>query len=288
MSLNKFSAKVICSVILIILIPLTGKFFVFASDKNEPTSISSHSTISNFSIVNASYSDEGLPYENYNVFMHKKLYISLLNLYAPKEDFSYSKDLLSFFPQKEGSQLYFHGYAEYAHFLTVNEINFTSSEASIILKGSMMDSYNLGDRQLDVKYTVNSNSVNESITVSHEDKSQDHALNSIIPNQTILKLPLKVDNSWKQKFSYDCAEYEAITTITSVKTINNLLQCTTTTTVSNIDGYPNNTYSEERTYEEGRGLISFSVSTPLDESFPYVVFEDNIFSYILDQYIEKK
>lgn len=288
MRFNEFITKTLCSVFLIILLQFTDPFFAFATNKNGPTSISFHTSNDNFSAVNDFYSTvEKLTCKNYNIFMHKKLAPSVLNKYTSKEEFDYNKDLFSFFPQKEENQLYFHGYAEYAHFLTVDKLNFTPSEASIILKGSMMDGYNSEERLLDLKYVVNSNTVTEYISVNYEDKSKGNTLNSIIPNQTILKLPLKVENSWKQKFTYKGTEYEATTTITSVNDEDNLTKCTTTTTVTNIDGYLNNTYREERTYAEGKGLISFSVSTPLDGSFPYAVFENNIFSYILDQYIEK-
>lgn len=250
MNFNKLSTKVLCSLLLVILIIGNETFFALASDK--------------------------------------KLSLLPSNQYAPKKDLPYSRNLLSFFPQKENTQLHFQGYAEYAHSLTINKIDFTSSVASVILSGSMMDAYSSETREIDVKYVVSNNSVNEYVIVTHEDKSKEHTFNSIIPNQTILKLPLKIDNSWKQKFHYEGTEYEATTTITSVKAENNLTTCTTTTIVTNIEGYLNNTYREERTYEEGKGLISFSVSTPLDDSFPYAVFENNTFSYILDQYIEKK
>ncbi len=288
MRFNEFITKTLCGVFLIILMLTTEPFFASASDKSRSTSISFHNTNNNSSAYNDLHSTvEKLTCKNYNTFMLKKFAPSPLNQYASKEDFAYNKDLFSFFPQKEENQLYFHGYAEYAHFLTVDKLNFTPSEASIILKGSMMDGYNLEERELDLKYVVNSNTITEYISVNHGDKSKENTLNSIIPNQTILKLPLKVDNSWKQKFTYKGTEYEATTTITSVNDEDNLTKCTTTTIVTNINGYLNNTYREERTYEKGKGLIFFSVSTPLDGSFPYAVFENNIFSYILDQYIEK-
>jgi len=87
---------------------------------------------------------------------------------------------------------------------------------------------------------------------------------------------------------YYCdTEYEATTTITSVNGEDNPTKCTTTTIVTDIDGYLDNTYTEVRTYEKGKGLIFFSVSTSLDGSFPYAVFENNLFTYILDKYIEK-
>lgn len=289
MNLNKLSTKVLCSMLLVILIIGSETFFALASDKNVFTNASFYTTNNNFSIVNSSYANEEVcTSENYSIYIHKKLSLFLSNQYAPKEDLPYSRDLLSFFPKKVNTQLHFQGYAEYAHSLTINKIDFTSSVASVILSGSMMDAYSSETREIDVKYVVSNNSVNEYVTVTHEDKSKEQTLNSIIPNQTILKLPLKIDNSWKQKFHYKGTEYEATTSITSVKAENNLTRCTTTTIVNNIKGYLNNTYREERTYEEGKGLIFFSVSTPLNGSFPYAVFENNTFSYILDQYIEKK
>lgn len=291
MVLNKFIIKVICGAILIILTLRTRTFFAFSYSKNGFKNISFYTTSNNFHVINSSLSsEEDLIYEKYNTFLHKKLDLFLLDKYITKKNLAYSKDLLSFFPLNEDSQLHFHGYAEYAHFLTVNKVDFTTSKATITLTGSMMDGYNLDKSQINIKYNIDNSSVNEYIIVNHEGESKDtkHTLSSIISNQTILKLPLKVNNSWEQKFFYNGIEHEATTTITSVKNINNLKQCTTVTIVDNIDGYLNNTYTEEKTYEEGKGLIFFSVSTPLDGSFPYIVFENNTFSYILDEFIEKK
>lgn len=288
MRFTEFITKTLCSVFLVILILSTCPFLAFATDKSESTTIISHDINKNLSAVNDLYSsEEKFTFKNYNIFTHKKLVPFLLSQYTPKEEVPYSKELFSFFPQKEENQLYFHGYAEYAHFLTVDKLDFTASAASIILTGSMMDGYNLDSGQLDLKYVVNSDTVTEDISVNYEDKSKDYTLNSIIPNQIILKFPLKINNSWKQKFSYEGTEYEATTTITSVNGEDNLTKCTTTTIVTDIDGYLNNTYTEVRTYEKGKGLIFFSVSTPLDGSFPYAVFENNLFTYILDKYIEK-
>ena len=278
----KFNTKVFYIVFLIILMLGAKPFFAFSSVKNDSTNMGFCPTTNHFCS-----DEEDWTSQNYSTFMRKNLSPFTLNQYHPKKDLSYSKELLSFFPHHENNQLYFHGYAEYAHFLTVSKIDFTMPKVNIILDGSMMDGYNLGKRELNVKYIVNGDGVDELITVKHENKKESNTLNSIIPNQTILKLPLKVDNSWSQKFFYEDIEYEAIRTITSIKTENNITRCTTTTTVNNINGYLNDTYIEERTYEQGKGLVYFSVSTPLGDSFPYVVFENNTFSYILDQYIEK-
>ena len=112
------------------------------------------------------------------------------------------------------------------------------------------------------------------------EEGADNRLHSIIPNQIILKLPLEVNNSWEQKFTFKDKEYTAKTIITGIKaTDQGNKQYTTKIVIENVPGYFNNQYIEERVYEENKGLVSFANAMELYETDVEPTQENFMFGY---------
>lgn len=182
--------------------------------------------------------------------------------FAKKENKDYSKTLATIFPDKVGTTAHYFGLAEYGHNVELTSVKKTDATVVYKIDGTMDDARG-GDpdtRTFKVTYTVDHTSIKEVIVNNDElrAKGQDNRLNSIIPNQIILKLPLEVGTKWNQKFTYKKQEYTAATKITQIiEGTDGNKQYVTKTTVDDIDGFYNNQYYEIRTYEVGKGLIQF-------------------------------
>lgn len=175
----------------------------------------------------------------------------------------YSKELASIFPDKEGATATYFGLAEYGHKVTLTSIDKTLSKATFNVDGYIDDARgeDVSKRKFEVVYTVDKNSITEVVVNNDEFRTtgKNDRLNSIIPAKIILKLPLKVGTTWEQEFTYKNKQYTSVTEISKVTTVNkSSKQYVTITTVKNIEGFFNKEYYEERTYETGRGLVTFS------------------------------
>lgn len=180
--------------------------------------------------------------------------------FLPKAE--YSQELANIFPNKEKTTATYYGLSEYRYHITFKNIKKTNKAITYKIEGYFDDamSDNPEDRGFTITYTINENSVKETIINNDEfrDKNYNDRLNSIIPNQIILKLPLEVGTSWQQKFEYENKNYTATTKITKIITISKDKKQYITETIANgIEGFFKKQYLEERTYEEGKGLISF-------------------------------
>ncbi len=182
----------------------------------------------------------------------------------------HNKKLLKVFPTDVETKAIYNGYAEYGHTIIFSKTEGLKNKSKLfkyyvdgVVHDAKGDSYN---RKFNIKYVIDKNSIKEIVVNNDEfrEKGVNNKLNSIIPNQIILKLPLKVGNSWEQKFTYNNKEYVANTVITFANRSNkNKKLYKTRTVVDKIEGFFNDRYIEERLYEENRGLISFTNSMPL-------------------------
>jgi hypothetical protein len=187
--------------------------------------------------------------------------ISLLLFYSNVN--AYNKDLQKIFPKEIGVIAKYMGVAEYGHNITLKDIKKEKNQIVFLYEGYMNDaiSEDYEKRRFGIKYIITDNHVQEIINNKDEYKQVDgeDRLNSIIPNQIILKTPLEVDNSWQQIFEYKGEMYEANTKLVDIKVLSDgRKQYTTKTIVENIPGFFQKTYVEERIYEEGKGLVGFA------------------------------
>lgn len=203
------------------------------------------------------------------IFIKKWIFVCLLVCIVlftgcgENKDNSYSKDLAKIFPSNINTTAKYIGLAEYGHSVTIENIKKETDTLTYYIEGYLDDArgddYN--KRQFNINYIIDNSSIKEIIINNDElrQDGKDNRINSIIPNQTILKLPLELGNSWEQEFTYKNKSYIAETVIIGIKlTDEGTKQYVTKIIIDNIPGYFNNKYIEERIYEEGKGLISFT------------------------------
>lgn len=200
---------------------------------------------------------------------------------------SYREELEKIIIKETDNELYYNGYAEYGHVLYVMETEEKPELTIINMEGTMMDGKGEepAQRNFRVEYVVDDNSIREIIQNYDMYKTDGNmeTVNSIIPNQIILQGPLEEGNLWFQNFMYNGKEYSAQTTLTSISENEEGKKIyKTETIVKDIEGFYNDTYTETRTYEEGKGLVSFQNNRPvtMSENDGSEVSEDDfIFGY---------
>ena len=175
----------------------------------------------------------------------------------------YNKELASTFPTDKGATATYFGLAEYGHKVTLSDIKKSKNKITYTVDGYIDDARgeDKSKRQFKISYAVTDKEITETITNSDEFRGvgKDNRINSIVPNQIILKTPIKVGTKWNQEFTYKNKQYTATTEITKIiKVGDDSTQYVTSLKVKNIDGFFGKEYTEERTYETGRGLVTFS------------------------------
>ncbi|WMJ80486.1 hypothetical protein RBU49_17025 [Clostridium sp. MB40-C1] len=196
----------------------------------------------------------------------------------PKNEETYSKELLKYFPSVEGMVLKYSGTAEYSHSLTLNKIMNKQNSVILDLKGEIHDvsdgeGSSKEDLIMETQYIVNKNSVKEIQKNVKRRYSQ-----SIVREQTVLKFPIKEGNIWSESVEIDNKQYTATTKIVEISKDNqnkNIVK--TEMVVKEIKPYPENTYKEIKIFKEGKGLAEFQnlilqKKEPLE--FRYKLFEE--------------
>ncbi len=180
------------------------------------------------------------------------------------------------------SILTYKGYAEYGY--TLNNMKIDKTNLAIKYFGKMEDGYgedSRGKRIFSLNYIFK---LDESGTpmvyerIYNEDymSVNTDSLNSIIKNYIVMWGDPKENDTWTQKVIYDGKEYKATTVMTNVS----YTQYDLTTTIKDIHGFYNNTYTEKRTYYRGYGLISFENTPPIEDDEGSM---DLIFGYSLSK-----
>lgn len=180
-------------------------------------------------------------------------------------------DLLDVFPTGDKVSLYYHGFAEYGHILTLDSNVETDKGRTISYHGVMDWGADDEDLTFIVSYVFEGDKVMESVRLDFDYKDSD-TLNSIIPNKIVLQGDIVEGNSWTYKAAVagENTERDVTTTITKVEhlPISDIIIFTTETVINDIEGYYGGEYTEIRTYAEGYGLIAFENTLP-------VVYDDD-------------
>lgn len=196
---------------------------------------------------------------------------------------AYSEELASYFPRVEGTVLNYSGSYEYGHTLTLSEVGQEEGKLTLDFKGEIHDlsdgeGKSREERLFQNQYIITENEVREVQKNVERIHSQ-----SVIREQVVLKLPIEVNNSWKENINIEGMEYEAETKIIDVKKDEKGRRLVRTeTTVKEVENYPDNTYKVVRGFKEGKGISEFSthillkgpdeeIITPLE--FSYGLFE---------------
>lgn len=110
-----------------------------------------------------------------------------------------------------------------------------------------------------VKYFIKDNKIIESVSFKNYNN-----FFSIIPNKTVLQLPLKQGNKWMERFKYKGGWVRAETVIEGIKknSSGEIEEITTKTIVKGIKDYPKGQYIEIRKYKAGEGLTYFENTLP--------------------------
>lgn len=204
--------------------------------------------------------------------------LQVKELGADENDESGLEILAKIFPNEVGFTWWYHGYAEYGHIMTIEDISSDDDSYNYKIKGYMNDGVEdpdpNGSRTFTIEYKIDGTSITEYI---YNNEHNSNTLNSIISNKTILKLPLEEGNSWEDTFSYNGEKYTATSVLEEIvlNIRNGELQeeYVVRTKVNDIEGYPNNTYEEKCVYRIGTGLVAFSNTTingmPFTEDDPF-------------------
>lgn len=176
------------------------------------------------------------------------------------------KKLARYFEEKkvffinEAKKIIYNGYCESGYML--NEKVIDKETYKIIYQGEMADGYGedeRGSRKIKITYNFNLNEGNtpfiyESVENGDYLVENKDSLYSIIKNYIVLLGEIEDGKTWTQKVEFKGKEYEARTKMNVIAENKYKLN----TVINNIEGFYENTYKEERTYEKGKGLISFS------------------------------
>ncbi|SET00316.1 hypothetical protein [Anaerobranca gottschalkii] len=192
-----------------------------------------------------------------------------------KDETKYSEELLQIFYSEEKVTLYYDGMAEYGHIITRSDVKKEGSQGIVTYNGKMNDGAGdeFGERTFTVQYTVEEDKVIETVRVNDYFNRKTKSLNSIIPNQIVLKLPLEVGNTWSYEviLEGETTPRTVTTTIYKVELIPDYPEKKvyhTETVIEGIEGYPGKKYFERRAFAPGFGMLYFenSISAYIDES----------------------
>ncbi|MDO4535042.1 MAG: hypothetical protein Q4B63_04435 [Clostridium perfringens] len=178
------------------------------------------------------------------------------------------------------SILTYNGYAEYGY--TLSDLTIDKTNLVIKYSGKMSDGYgedSRGERTFSLNYIFKLDEgdipmVYERVYNNDYMSSNTDSLNSIIKNYIVMWGDPKENDTWTQKVIYEGKEYKATTVMTNVS----YTEYTLTTTIEDIHGFYNNTYTEKRTYDRGYGLISFKNTPSIEDDETSM---DLIFGYTL-------
>lgn len=199
------------------------------------------------------------------------------NKLTKEEVFNKYKDFLI---NNNGKSQY-RGYAEYGYDLSKPTIN--TKESYIEYTGVISDGYGEDDRGLR-DFTIRYDTfvidkyfkIIENITNRDYMNENKNSLNSIIPNYIVIYNKMDIGTHWEQDFEYKGKTYTAKTRVMASN--NDMYKIETI--VKDINGFYDNTYKEERVYERGFGLTSFSNTPNYEEGTD---FSDLLFGYNLNK-----
>lgn len=175
--------------------------------------------------------------------------------------------LAKIFP-RDTEEHFYHGYSEFGYSLKFEKVEEKDGKMNLIYNGYMIDGEgdDPNDRNFKMVYELSDDGAVCKVEKLKEFGTYDslHLMNSVVEDQMVLKLPLETGNKWEEEFIFQGKTYTAHSEVVNVyKSDSGNICYTVQTKVDNIEGFLDNSYSEERTYEEGKGLTKFENKLPL-------------------------
>lgn len=178
------------------------------------------------------------------------------------------------------NELIYRGYAESGFSFKNPKVN--GEDLTITYEGQMIDGYGedeRGARLFKLEYNFKADEAGKPMAYERfrnsdymaEDKDN---LYSIIKNYIFMWGEIKNGSRWEQAVEFKGTKYKAKTEMSEVSDKEYKL----TTTIKNIKGFEDNTYTEVRTYEKGKGLTSFTATPYLTDQ----VNSDILIGYTLN------
>lgn len=164
------------------------------------------------------------------------------------------------------------GYAEQGFVLNYNDYNKQKNEYVIDYSGKMDDGYGedeRGERKFKLEYYFHVDAKGTPMAyerIRNEDymNPQKDNLVSIIKNYIVIWGDLENGDEWVQNVSIEGKKYTAKTIVSDVTEDSYKLN----TVINDIEGYKDKRYTEQRTYEKNKGLVSLSCSVKgMDSDF---------------------
>lgn len=206
----------------------------------------------------------------------------------PAEQESSREDLLAIFPQDD-TQRYYHGYAEFGYASKFAGESKNGTSDVLKYEGYMVDGE--GDDPNDRTFVEEVEIAEDGTVTFKTEKSKSfglydslHLRDSIIENQIILKLPLEQGTKWEQTFNFKGKELVAQNELVEVEGEKGSRTYKVQTVVKNVEDFLDNTYTETRVYQDGKGLVQFENRLPLSifsSDAPGLTQEDYSFAYSL-------
>ena len=159
-----------------------------------------------------------------------------------------------------GMEYRYTGMADYTHTGRLIKLSGVDGQDVYEYGGAMIDGK--GDSHpFTLQYFVDTDrgTVTEKVVSTDTDKLEVH---SKLHNLVVLKFPLTADASWSHEATLDGKTVNVQAKVIAYDAEKGLVQVRYTATSA--DGYYNNTYREERTFEEGFGMTAFSMLLPGD------------------------
>lgn len=173
--------------------------------------------------------------------------------------------LTSYLPPLQNNMRFF-GLAEYAHEGQMLRISEDDKQGIYQFNGSFQDGSGIPG-EFKVQYLLDYQAGTVTEKVIENTRAKNNEINSKIHDPIILKLPLETGQSWEQEVTFEGEKKTMRATIVSIgfegRTFYGQMRSgrpvmTVLYMVPGVPGYFENTYVEERRFQQGWGMIGFS------------------------------
>jgi len=162
---------------------------------------------------------------------------------------------------KLNQTLRYTGYAEYGHQGILKKISAGSDDAIYEFQGTYYDGAGIPD-PFTVRYYIDYVRGTVTEKVMSNERTGKREINSKLHDLVVLKLPFEKNKTWSHKVHVNQKWYTVKARILEVNKDKGTIRVQYT--VEGVPGYYRNTYREERTFQVGYGMISFSNLLPGD------------------------
>ena len=182
------------------------------------------------------------------------------------------EQLAQYFPHTEKATFRYSGTLDFGEILTLKNVERNNENIILEFEGNWFSGASddeiegLKERGIYRKYIISNDSVTECYRKTmyfYENSDYDEI--DEYRESVVLKMPLEEGNKWSSKYTINEDKYDAETTIVKFDPELNTVQVETK--VYGLDGYIDEVYIENNTFQIGRGLIRALYLTRLQEEY---------------------